>query len=195
MGIQNQSLVEILRSTIEAWRTAQHMTSREAIAIAIVEAHLVHAAGGAKEISFEFAGSDVYDRAKKSAQKIFRWLDEGNLPANMIPSILAALPAEHRIAALNQILCPMGIEARSVDQAPAIGFDTMKHLRSITKEGADAKMALLTVSPDAGDAELLDAHRELAEAEQAYGAAKDDLMAKIIARQALAQMRTSSQST
>ena len=195
MGIQNQSLVEVLRSSVEAWRTAQHMTSREAIAIAIVEAHQVHAAGSAKEISFDFAGSDVYDRAKKSAQKIFRWLDESNLPANMIPSILAALPAEHRMAALNQILCPLGVEARSVDQAPAIGFDTMKHLRSITKEGAEAKMALLSVAPEASDAELLAAHRELAEAEQAYGAAAADLMAKITARQALAQMRASSQST
>lgn len=194
MGIQNnQSMVEVLRSAVEAWRTAQHMTSREAIAIAIVEAHQVHATGSAKEISFEFTGSDVYDRAKKSAQKIFRWLDEGNLPANMIPSILSALPAEHRMSALNQILCPMGVEARPVDHAPASGFDAIGHLRTITKEGAEAKMALLTVAPEASDAELIAAHRELAEAEQAYGAAAADLMAKITARKALA--RASAQST
>lgn len=187
MGIQSQSLVEILRSSIEAWRTALHMTSREAIAIDIVEAHQVHAAGSAKEISFEFAGSDVYDRAKKSAQKIFRWLDEGNLPANMIPSILAALPPEQRLAAMNQILCPLGIEARAADQTPALGFDPLKHLKNIAKESAEGKLALIQVGAEASEEQLLQVRMELTEAAEAYQAAADDVTAEIHARRALAR--------
>ncbi len=186
MSIQNQSLVEILRSAIEAWRTTQRM-SREAVAIAIVEAHLAYAAGAAAEISFEFVGSDAYDRAKKAAQKIFRWLDEGNLPANMIPSMLAALPAEQRLTAMNQILCPLGIEARAADQAPAIGFDPLKHLKNIAKESAEGKLALLQVGAEASEEQLLAVRIELTEAAEAYQAAADDVTAEIHARRALAR--------
>lgn len=186
MNIQNQSLVEILRSAIEAWRTTQRM-SREAVAIAIVEAHLVYAVGSATEIAFEFGGSDAYDRAKKSAQKIFRWLDEGGLPANMIPSILAALPPEQRLAAMNQILCPLGIEARAADQAPAIGFDPLKHLKNIAKESAEGKLALIQIGAEASEEQLLQARAELTEAAVAYQAAADDVTAEVHARRELAR--------
>ena len=180
MSIQNQSLVEILCSTVEAWRNT-------AVAIAIVASHVAFAAGAATEINFDFGGSDAYDRAKKSAQKIFRWLDEGDLPANMIPSILAALPSEQRLTAMNQIPCPLGIEARAADQAPAIGFDPLKHLKNIAKESAKEKLALIQVGAEASEEQLLQVRVELTEASVAYQAAADDVTAEIQARWALAR--------
>jgi len=197
---QNFSLVDVLRNAVESWRRDNGQMSRETVAICVTEAHEQIGADVSTGITFDSTSKDAYTRAKNAAQKLYRWLggddeQEAKLPANMLPSILAALPMDYRVGVLNQVLCPLGLEVRPVDQAPGVGFDAIKHLRSITKEGSEAKMALLTVSPDATDAELLDAHRELVEAEEAYGAAAADLMAKITARQALAQARASSQST
>jgi len=178
--------VVILRAEVEAWRTAGRM-SREAVAIAIVEKHKESGADLATELSFDYEGSDTFARARKSAQKIFRWLDEGNLPANMIPSILAALPAERQLAALNQMFTPMGIEARSIEQRPAAGFDVLKHLRAVMKEGGEGQMALVTLPPDASHAHRLAVHKELAEAAHAFSNAADELLADATAQDALAR--------
>lgn len=192
MCLQNQSLVDLLRAAIEAWRRDAGQMSRESVAICVTEAHERIGADVSTGITFDSTSKDAYTRAKSAAQKVYRWLGgddehEAKLPANMVPTLLAALPMERRVGVLNQILCPLGVEVRLIDQAPAAGFDAIRHLRSITKEGAEAKMALLTVSPDATDAELIAAHQELVEAEEAYGAAAADLLAKITARQALAR--------
>lgn len=184
---QTQAPVAILRAEIEAWRTASRM-SREAVAIVIVEAHEASGADIASEIAFDYGG-DSFSRARKSAQKIFRWLDEGNLPANMFQSVLAALPRDAQIRCLGQMFAPMGIEVRAVGQPQAIGFDTLKHLRSVMKEGGEGQMALIGLRPDATHAERLETHRELVEAEQAFGSAAAELMAEITAAEALAQAR------
>lgn len=183
---QPQALAAILRAEIEAWRTASRM-SREAVAISIVEAHLASGADAATEISFDFGGGDAFDRARKSAQKIFRWLDEGTLPANMIPSILAALPIEQRLSVLNQMLCPLGVSARPVDCDAPAELDVSGHLRTVMKEAGEAQMALVHLAPNASDAELLGAHKELAEAAQACENAARETLATVAARQALAR--------
>jgi hypothetical protein len=161
--------------------------SREAVAIAIIEVHEASGADAASEINFQFAGSDAYDRAKKAAQKIFRWLDEGNLPANMIPSILAALPMDRRLNVLNQMLCPMGISTRAADRSEPAGVDFSCHLKSVMKEAGEAQMALVSLPADASDTELLGAHKELTEAAQACETAARDAMAVVVARQTVAK--------
>jgi hypothetical protein len=133
---QFQSPAAILRAAVEAWRTASRM-SREGVAVAVIEAHEASGADASTEISFDYGG-DTFDRARKSAQKIFRWLDEGNLPANMIPSILAALPAEQRLQCLAQMFCPMGIEVRQVGPSAASELDVPAHLRLVMKEAGEA---------------------------------------------------------
>jgi len=183
---QFHSPVAILRAEIEAWRTAGRM-SREAVAIAIVEKHKASGADLATELSFDYEGSDTFARARKSAQKIFRWLDEGNLPANMIPSILSALPSDVQLRALNQMLCPMGISARAADCAPVPSMDVSTHLRAVMKEAGEAQLALVGLGPDASDSELLGAHKELVEAAQACENAARDAMATVAARQAVAR--------
>jgi hypothetical protein len=183
---QFQSPTAILRAEIEAWRTAGRM-SREAVAIAIVEAHQASGADLATELSFDYEGSDTFARARKSAQKIFRWLDEGSLPANMILSILAALPPDVSLRALNKMLCPMSITACAADCDSPADLDVPRHLRAVMKEAGEAQMALVNLSPNASDTDLLDAHKELTEAAQACENAARDTMAEVVARQALAR--------
>jgi hypothetical protein len=184
-ALQFQAPAAILRAEIEAYRTANRL-SREAIAIAIVEAHEKMSADKATEIAFEFSGSDAYDRAKKSAQKIFRWLDEGNLPANMVPSILAALPMELRIHVLNQVLRPLGVEARGSEDVEGVGFDATSDLKAMMKEGAEAQIALVGVTADAPVEVLQKALREVEEAREAHDQAARDLKSAIAGK---AQLR------
>lgn len=181
--LQFQAPVAILRAEIEAWRTASRM-SREAVAIVIIEAHEASGADAATEISFQFAGSDSYDRAKKSAQKIFRWLDEGNLPAQLVPSILAALPPERRLTCLSQMYCGLGIEVRPVNSDDVAVVNLTTHLPVVMKEAGEAQLALVSLPAEATDAALFAVHRELTEAEQACANAARDVMATITARQA-----------
>jgi hypothetical protein len=187
---QFQSPTALLRAEIEAWRTACRM-SREAVAIAIVDAHVASGADAATDISLDFGSGDAFDRARKAAQKIFRWLDEGHLPANMIPSILAALPIERRLNFLNQMLCPLGASARAADCDAAADLDVSRHLRAVMKESGEAQMALVSLSANASDADLLDAAKELTEASQACDNAARDAMAKVVARQTLARVSES----
>lgn len=183
---QFQSPATVFRTEIEAWRTSERM-SREAVAIAIVEAHEASGAHLATEISFDYEGSDTFARARKSAQKIFRWLDEGNLPANMVPSILSALPDEQRLRCLSQMYSPMGIEVRQAANSTDGDLDVSAHLRKVMKEAGEAQMALVNLPADASDADLLNAHKELTEAAQACENAARDAVAKVAARQAVAR--------
>lgn len=187
---QYQSPAAILRAEIESWRTSSRM-SREAVAIAIVEAHQALGADLATEISFEFEG-DTFAKARKSAQKIFRWLDEGNLPANLIPSILEALPAELKIRCLSQMFCPVGVEVRAVDHNAPAELDVPTHLRAVMKESSEAQLALVNLAPNASTEMLLAVHKELVESAQASENAARDVMATLAARQAVADPATSS---
>lgn len=180
---QNQTVAAAFRAEIEGWRTANRM-SRESVAIAIVEAHEQTGFDAATEIDFEFSGSDAYDRAKKSAQKIFRWLDEGNLPANMLTSILAALPLDLRLHCLNAILRPIGIEAKSAEAVDVAGFDAAADLKAMMKEATEAQLALVGLNPHSSVEELKKALREVEESQEADAQTARHLKAAIAAREA-----------
>ena len=196
-GIQKQSLVETLRATVEAWRRSGGSMSREAVAVCVTEAHEALGAEAATGIGFDSANKDCYTRAKSAAQKLYRWLGgddehEAKLPANMLPSILAAMPMESRLSFLNQVLCQVGIEARAVGRDVGGNLDVSRHLRTVMKEGSEAQLALVTLTPSANEAELLAAAKELVESAQASEAAAADLMAAITARQAVDRASASS---
>lgn len=196
-NLQAQSLVEILRAALEAWRRTDGRMSREAVAVCVTEAHEALDAESVTGIGFESAGKDCYSRAKSAAQKLYRWLggddeQEAKLPANMLPSILAALPMEHRLSFLNQVLCQVGIEARAVGCDVGARLDVSSHLRAVMKESGEAQLALVSLPATATHAELLAAHHELVEAAQASERAACALMAEITARQAVDRAAASS---
>lgn len=193
--LQKQSLVEMLRSTVEGWRCGGRPMSREAVAVTVIEAHDAIGAEALTGIGFESAGKDCHSRAKTAAQKLYRWLggddeQEAKLPANMLPTILAALPMEQRLDFLNQVLCQLGIEARAIGRDAVGSLDVSRHLCTVMKEGNEAQLALATLRPDASESALLAAANELVESAQAHEAAASDLMAAIAARQALDRAAT-----
>jgi len=171
--------------------------SREAVAVCVTEAHEALGAEAVTGIGFDSANKDCYTRAKSAAQKLYRWLggddeQEAKLPANMLPSILAAMPMEGRLSFLNQWLCQLGIEARSVGCHVGERLDVSTHLRSVMKESGEAQLALVSLPSTATHAELLAAHNELVEAAQANERAACALMVEITARQAMDRAAASS---
>lgn len=182
----NQGIASVLRAEIEAWRRAGSI-SREAVAAMVMDAHAALGGEAVTGVEFSFVG-DTYTQAKKGAQKLFRWLDDGStLPAAMVQSILAALPQDLRLHCLNQMFCSMGFEVREVGRGATGDLDVSAHLRSVMKEAGEAQMALVNLPPEASDADLLDAHKELTEAAQACENAARDAMAKVVARQTVAR--------
>jgi hypothetical protein len=158
--------------------------SREAVADTIVQAHIRIGGPEATGIRFEPPTTDTFERAKVNADRIFRWLDDGSkdtnlLPANFLPSILAALPMEDRIALMNDVLAPLGMVAHRLEQDGAARLDATKHLVTISKEVAEAQSAVANLIDGATLPELQKAERELAEAERAIHEAREDFSAQL----------------
>jgi len=178
MNPRAQSVAAILRTEIEAWRRAGN-TSREAVAIQVMESHQALGGEAATGVEFTFSG-DTYTQAKKAAQKLFRWLDEGcPLPAGIVPSILAALPLDVKLHCLNQMYRPLGVEARSLQPATPAPFDGMAHLQHMIKEGAEAKAAVVTASIQQTPEALQHAIKEVNESIEADTAAKRSMEAAL----------------
>jgi hypothetical protein len=140
---QPQAATSILRTVIESWRNATGK-SRESIAISVMEAHAALGAEIATGITFDSGKTDAYDRAKTAAQKLYRWLDEaGNLPADMLMSVVAILPADLQLHVMNQIMRPLALEARSTEQTTEGGLDAATLASSLVKEQSEAVVAVL----------------------------------------------------
>jgi hypothetical protein len=183
-----QTIAAVLRNEIEAWRRAGNL-SREAVAAMVIEAHQALGGEAATGVEFSFAG-DTYTQAKKAAQKLYRWFDvEGTLPANVLPSILAALPLDVRMHCLNHILCPLGAEAAPAAAARPTDRDVPITGASLFYWGCYALVPLYNLAANAPDDQLLDAHKECVESAEASDNAARDLLARVTARQALAQFR------
>jgi len=181
MNPRPQSVAGILRAEIEAWRRANTITcmSREAFAAMVMEAHQALGGEAATGVEFTFSG-DTYTQAKKAAQKLFRWLDEGcPLPAGIVPSILAALPLDVKLHCLNQMYRPLGVEARSLQPVTPAPFDGMAHLQHMIKEGAEAKAAVVTAAIQQTPEALQHAIKEVNESIEADTAAKHSMEAAL----------------
>lgn len=112
-NLHGKTLIGAIREHVIAWRKVEGW-SRETVAQLIVEAH--EQVGEVSGIVFEPETRDVCEIREVNAQRIFRWLDDetksGNLlPANFIPSILAAMPTERRLACASEIMVMIGLGA------------------------------------------------------------------------------------
>lgn len=124
--LHGKTFIGIIREHVIAWRKAEGW-SRETVVQIIVEAH--ERVGAATGIVFSPQTNDLTEIREVNAQRVFRWLDdeskEGNLlPANFIPSILAAMPIERRMACASESLVSLGLGVRVLDdsdeEAPSI---------------------------------------------------------------------------
>lgn len=163
----HKSLIAIIREHVIAWRTADDW-SRESVVDAIVHAHEQLNGPAITGIRFDPQTRDTFQRMKVNADRVFRWLDdEGKdtnfLPANFIPSILAALPPDRRRHCMDDILRPLNLAVRTL--APiASDTVTVAQFSRVARESTEALTATAALlDGDASPDELLIAHRETCE--------------------------------
>lgn len=177
------TLIGTMRAAIGEWRKREGW-SRETAVQVIVEAHEKLAAPAATGIVFDPNTRDTFERAKVNADRVFRWLDdEGKdnnlLPANFIPSILAAMPADIRLHCLDAILRPLGVAVAGLDATAPADFDATPHLVSMIKEGGEAQLALVAVKPGASIATLESALKEVGDVRESTNRAAHAISAAI----------------
>ncbi|SSW67264.1 hypothetical protein AVE30378_02533 [Achromobacter veterisilvae] len=163
----HKTLIAILREHTSAWRKSQDW-SRETMAEYIVAAHETLNGPASTGIRFEPHTQDTFGRLKVNADRVFRWLDDESkdtnlLPANFIPSILAAMPHDRRRHCVDDMLRPLGLAVRTLalEAGDALAQGQVTNLMREQTEAAAAAVALLDAN--ATPAQLVSAHRELSE--------------------------------
>lgn len=167
--MRNQShtqptLIGVVRGAVIQWRKREGW-SRESVVQLIVEAHETNDGPLITEIKFDPETRDTFERSKVNADRVFRWLDDETkdknlLPANFLPSILAALPLDLRMQCVSELLQPLGLEVCGADGAEEDEFNAMPHIVGLIKESSEAQQSLLALGPDASVAHLEAAHKE-----------------------------------
>lgn len=145
--LHGKTLIGIIREHVIAWRKAEGW-SRETVVQTIVEAHAE--VGATSGIVFEPQTNDVHEIREVNAQRVFRWLDDeskaGNLlPANFIPSILAAMPVERRMACVSEFLVSIGLGVRMLDDAAEGEPDINDVIQTQLAHGAALQAATLAI--------------------------------------------------
>lgn len=163
----HKTLIGTIKTAVVEWRKREGW-SRETVVQEIVDAHERLEGPVITDIRFEPTTRDAFQRQKVNADRVFRWLDdEGKdtnlLPANFIPSILAALPVDLQLQCVGEILRPLGLDVCTTDDHDSLAFDPLVHASSIIKEGAEAAQALLKVGPGSDPAAIESARKELAD--------------------------------
>jgi hypothetical protein len=167
----HKTLIGTIRTAVTEWRKREGW-SRETVVQVIVDAHGQIDGPAVTDIRFEPNTRDVFQIQKVNADRVFRWLDdEGKdtnlLPANFVPSILAALPVDLQLQVLSELARPLGLEVRGAEKNDAPAFNRLAHASSIIKESAEASTAILSIGPNASAAEVEQACKELADVRQA----------------------------
>ena len=166
-----QSPTEIMRTHLEAHRRACGW-SRESLAQAIVDTHETLNAHLVTDIQFGLhAFRDGVASQKIWAQRIYRWLDgdfhASNLPADMLPTLLAVLPVTRRLAAAMSLFgdaCDLSVAVRSEGGE---GINPLALLATTAKETSEATQALIQLAARPNEATRKAALIEAREAEAA----------------------------
>lgn len=178
------TVIAKLVNSIQEWKHQAGMTSREAVADAIVQTHQFHGFNDATGIKFDYQSGDEYQRMHTNANRIYRWLDEltkdtNLLPANFIPSILLAMPIDIRLKTVNRLLDGLELTAQPLQQVDE-HEQPLDLLRHILKETGDVSNAY---------ADLVDGI-DPGELEQALEASNSAINALTLARDQIQSMRT-----
>lgn len=167
----HKTMIATVLEHVNAWRK-QNGWSRESVVQAIVEAHERIGGPANTGIRFEPQTLDTFERQKVNADRVFRWLDDATkdnnlLPANFLPSILAAMPLETRLHCLDDLLRPLGIAGRPIGESDLHNLNAVALLRSMLSENSEAQQAVAELVDGASREELLNAQRQLAESAEA----------------------------
>jgi hypothetical protein len=180
----HRTTIATLLDYVQVWRKRSGW-SRETVVQAIVDMHDAIEGPANTGIRFEPHTTDAFERTKVNADRVFRWLDDSTkdtnlLPANFVPTVLAALPSDLRLHCVEDLLRPLGIGAREIvaDTDPS-SVDALKHLRAMTAEDADAVQAVVDLIDGATHEELKAAQQALADKAAATNRALADVEAAL----------------
>jgi len=152
--------VESLKRHLNAWKKESGM-SEMTMFDEIVAAHV--RIGGVEKTGIQFSdGKDEYNRQKANSIRIKRLLVDGedgigreqaDQLLNLLPSILAAMPAHLRISFLNEYLAPLDMHVSSNEESED-GEVTIGDLAEVMRTDAQ-KHQLLAQLIEGMDAETL----------------------------------------
>ncbi|KVG03172.1 hypothetical protein WJ21_04605 [Burkholderia vietnamiensis] len=134
--MSHRSPIAAIKAAFTEWRN-QHGWSRETVVEQVVDAH--SRIGAEFRIGVRF--SDHHDhstRQKTNADRIYRWLDDDDndrnlLSVNMLPSVLAGLPVDVRIAVANEILSAAGLTTRLIESHVDGDVNAQEIVRTIVR--------------------------------------------------------------
>lgn len=163
----SRTLISSVLKHVNLWRKSRSW-SRETVVQVIVETHEKINGPAVTDIRFEGSHPDVFMRQKTNADRVFRWLDDSTkdnnlLPANFLPSILAAMPVDVRIQCVNEILQVAGLTVKAINQPIHETQDFALLLPSLLKESGEANVAVANLLDGATPEELAIARKELTE--------------------------------
>lgn len=173
------TLISIVRAAVSEWRRREDW-SRETVAHEIVVKHEEIGGPATTGLIFDPNTRDTYSRMKVNSDRIFRWLDDETkdctlLPANFLPSILAALPSDLQLQCISQILRPLGLEVRSSDDQAAPAFNPSANASTIAKESTEAVVRLLSLDKEPSQSDVDQTCKELDDVAEAVCAVKRSL--------------------
>ncbi|CAD6536218.1 hypothetical protein LMG27952_03120 [Paraburkholderia hiiakae] len=134
--LSHRSPIAAAKATVTDLKNARGW-SRETVVEEIVEAHV--RIGAERRINVRFSDHhDIVTRQKTNADRVYRWLEDDEkdsnlLSVNMLPSLLAALPVDMRIALANEILSAAGLSARVVESNADDDVNAQEIVRSIVR--------------------------------------------------------------
>lgn len=168
MQDNSHTSISIIKNHVEKWRRANRL-SRETMVQFIVEAHETHGFDVVSGIEFSPNAKDTYERMKVNADRVYRWLDDVTtdknlMPANFMVSVLAALPADVRVACMSEMFCSIGVVASTSDGAIDEELEVNQHLPIIMKETHEALQSVVKLNEGLDEKNLLSAHQEIGEA-------------------------------
>lgn len=163
----HKTLIGTIRSHLGQWRKREGW-SRETLVTQVIEAHEACAGPLTTGIHFDPATRDAFERSKVNADRVFRWLDDESkdnnlLPANFLPSVLAAMPPDVRLHCVNELLRPLGLAARSLEQSANAQIAVQQGLVEMIREDAEAHQAFAALMSDVTDQSLDAALKEINE--------------------------------
>lgn len=160
-----QTLIGAVREAVSTWRKRERL-GIAAVVECIVDTHNRLELDLVTEITFE-SDRDAFRRMQTNGDRVMRWLDDETkhsnlLPANFLPSILAALPEDLRIECVNRFLSPALMTVHPIVRIES--NETITHaLQGVAKEGSEATCAMAALVDGATKDELIAAQRELTE--------------------------------
>lgn len=160
------SWITIMRRHVDDYRRAAGL-SHEAMAMQMVDAW---ERLGRPTIGDDFIRHrDIFATARVAWQRIGRWLDDNTksktlLPASFVPVVLAVLPEDRRLRAINDLLGPIGFVAEPRPDGGDAALAFSHTLSRLCKEAGEASSAMAKLTDGATGDELESAEKELQDA-------------------------------